>query len=321
MAKVILLAGGGGHTGYAYALAHYLHGKCDFEAIVPEGDTLSQERLSRYAPVRTLIKPRGPKTPLGPFAVRMFKSFVRSSSMFKSKCIMVSTGSNFCMPPCAIAWIRHSPIINIESSVRFTRASKSAKMMARISKITALQWPEQRELIPQGEVFGPMLARPEREPYDGGYILVTGGTYGHRTLFEALDATDLENVVLQAGPYYSEEYIRRHPTWKVIDYSSKFYELIAGAQVVVTHFGETIIDAALVYHKPTIISTNPDWTRTAGINDAVVLAEKVNGVLLDEITPEALVKAIDQARKKKPPRLESGAARLSQRIIEMAERF
>jgi UDP-N-acetylglucosamine:LPS N-acetylglucosamine transferase len=193
--------------------------------------------------------------------------------------------------------------------------------MSRISEITALQWPEQRELIPRGEVFGPMLARAEREPYDGGYILATGGTYGHRTLFEALDDTNLKNVVLQAGPYYSEEYVRRHPTWKVIDYSANFHELIAGAEVVVTHFGETIIDAALVYHKPTIISTNPDWTRTAGIEDASILTEKVNGVLLKEVTPDALLHAIDQARKKKPPRFESGAARLSQRIIEMAEKL
>jgi UDP-N-acetylglucosamine:LPS N-acetylglucosamine transferase len=107
----------------------------------------------------------------------------------------------------------------------------------------------------------------------------------------------------------------------VIDYSTTFHELIAGAEAVVTHFGETIIDAALVYHKPTIISTNPDWTRTAGIKDATILAEKVNGVLLNELTSQALLEAIDQAKKKKPPRLESGAARLSQRIIEMAERF
>ena len=320
MTKVILLAGGGGHTGYAYALAHYLHGKCDLDVIVPEGDKLSYDRLSKYATVRTLIKPRGPKTPLGPFIVGLIKSFMRSSSMVDSKCIMVSTGSNFCMPPCAVAWMHKNPIINIESSVRFTRASKSAKLLSRLSVITALQWPEQRDLIPRGEVFGPMLSRPECESYNGGYILVTGGTYGHRALFEALDATDLENVVLQAGPYYNEDYVRKHPTWKVIDYSAEFHELIAGAEVVMTHFGQTIIDAALVYHKPTIISTNPDWTRTAGFKDATVLAEKVNGVLLNELTPEALLRTIDEARKRKPPRLESGAARLSQRIIEMAER-
>ncbi len=234
---------------------------------------------------------------------------------------MVSTGSNFCMPPCGIAWMKGSPVINIESSVRFTRASKSARLLSRLSTIVALQWPEQKELLPDGEVFGPMLARAEREPYDGGYILVTGGTYGHRTLFEALDSTDIENVTLQAGPYYNEGYAQRHPAWKVIDYSNKFHELIAGSEVVVSHFGETIIDAALVYHKPTVIAVNPDWKRTAGIDDARILAEKVNGVLLEDISPQALMEAISEAKKRKPPRFESGAARLSQRIMEMAERF
>jgi len=166
-----------------------------------------------------------------------------------------------------------------------------------------------------------MLARPEREPFDGGYVLVTGGTYGHRTLFQTLDETKLENVTLQAGPYYNDEYVKNHPTWRVLDYSAKFYELIAGAEVVVTHFGETIIDAALVYHKPTVIAMNPDWTRTAGLKDATILAEKVNAVLLGELTPDSLLNAVEEARKRKPPKLDSGAARLSQRIIEMAERF
>jgi len=321
LAKVILLAGGGGHTGYAYALAHYLVNKCDLEIIVPEEDKLSYDRLVKFAPIRKLIKPRGPTTSTGPFVVGLIKSFTKSSSMFKSKCIMISTGSNFCMPPSAIAWLRRSPLINIESSVRFTRSSKSARMLARFSNIIALQWPEQRELFPQGEVFGPMLARPEREPFDGGYVLVTGGTYGHRTLFQTLDETKLENVTLQAGPYYNDEYVKNHPTWRVLDYSAKFYELIAGAEVVVTHFGETIIDAALVYHKPTVIAMNPDWTRTAGLKDATILAEKVNAVLLGELTPDSLLNAVEEARKRKPPKLDSGAARLSQRIIEMAERF
>jgi len=319
LAKVILLAGGGGHTGYAYALAQYLTNKCDLEIIVPEGDKLSHDRLIKFAPVRELIKPRGPKTPFGQFVIRLIKSFIQSSSMFKSKCIMISTGSNFSMPPSAIAWMKGSQLINIESAVRFTRASKSAKLLARFSKITALHWPEQKEILPQGEVFGPIIARPECEPHDGGYILVTGGTYGHRTLFQAIDATNLKNVILQAGPHYNEEYVKRHPTWKVIDYSTKFYEIVAGAEVVVTHLGETIIDAALVYHKPIVIATNPDWTRTGGIKDAAILVTKVNGVLLDELNPDSLVQAIEEARKRKPPRLESGAVRLCQKIIEMAE--
>ena len=153
-----------------------------------------------------------------------------------------------------------------------------------------------------------MLARPEREPFDGGYVLVTGGTYGHRTLFQTLDETKLENVTLQAGPYYNDEYVKNHPTWRVLDYSAKFYELIAGAEVVVTHFGETIIDAALVYHKPTVIAMNPDWTRTAGLKDATILAEKVNAVLLGG--PRDLLRSAGQADHR---RVEAGEVLLHHR--------
>jgi UDP-N-acetylglucosamine:LPS N-acetylglucosamine transferase len=210
--------------------------------------------------------------------------------------------------------------VNIESSVRFTSASKTTKILARSCTLTALQWNEQKKLLPKGEVFGPLLAKPELEPYNGGYLLVTGGTYGHKLLFHTLDSTNFEKVLLQAGALYSPQYAMKHPSWEVIDYSDKFHELIAGADVVVTHFGETTIDSALVYGKPTVISVNPDWTRTAGLNDAKLLAEKVNAILLTEFSASALLQAIEKAKKTKPPQIQSGADALSKRILEMAEK-
>jgi UDP-N-acetylglucosamine:LPS N-acetylglucosamine transferase len=319
LTKVILLAGGGGHTGYAYALAHYLSGKCEIETYVPEGDKLSHNRLKRFGDVKTLPKPRGPTTPLMPFLSGLAKSFLRSASTFGKKSVVVSTGSNFCLAPCLVAKMNGVPTVNIESSVRFTRASKTTKILAKTATLTALQWDEQKKLLPSGEVFGPMLAKPELEPYDGGYILVTGGTFGHKLLFQAFDATSIEKVLLQAGGLYSPEFARRHPTWKVIDYSDRFHELIAGADVVVTHFGETIIDSALVYGKSTIISVNPDWTRTAGLEDATLMSGKVNGTLLNDFTPDAVMETIERAKKNRPPQIPSGADSLSRRILEMAE--
>lgn len=319
MAKVILLAGGGGHTGYAYALAHYLSGKCEMEIFVPEGDKLSHNRLKRFGDVRTLSKPRGPKTPLAPFLTGLAKSFLRSSLTFNKKSVVVSTGSNFCLAPCIVARMNGVPTVNLESSIRFTSASKTVKILAKTATLTALQWEEQKKLLPKGEVFGPMLAKPELEPYDGGYILVTGGTYGHKLLFQAFDSTKMEKVLLQAGALYDPDFVKRHPSWKVIDYSDRFHELIAGADVVVTHFGETIIDSALVYGKPTVISVNPDWTRTAGIEDATMLAEKVNATLLNDFTPEAVAETIERARKIRPRQISSGAEPLSKQILQMAE--
>ncbi|MGH9910074.1 MAG: hypothetical protein ACRD32_05495, partial [Nitrososphaerales archaeon] len=64
---------------------------------------------------------------------------------------------------------------------------------------------------------------------------------------------------------------------------------------------------------------NPDWTRTAGLDDAIMLSKKVNGVLLNEFTSEALHEAIDKAKKQRPPKLASGAESLSKRILEMVK--
>lgn len=57
--SILILAGGGGHTGYAYALAQALLDKAFLSFIVPEDDTLSQKKLGRFDRVDTLIKARG----------------------------------------------------------------------------------------------------------------------------------------------------------------------------------------------------------------------------------------------------------------------
>jgi len=69
-------------------------------------------------------------------------------------------------------------------------------------------------------------------------------------LFDVVVESDLENVVLQTGRVDPEPYMKKRPDWKVISYSTTFYELVAGADVVVTHFGSTVLEA-LIYRKPT----------------------------------------------------------------------
>ena len=320
MSQIILLAGGGGHTAYAYALAQHLSGKCEMEMIVPQGDQLSVDRLKKFGNVRTLLKPRTTKTALPQFLGGLVKSFLKSSSMIRGRSVVVSTGSNFCLTPSFHAWLDGIPLINLESSIRFTRASKTVKILDRFATITALQWEEQKKLLPHGVVFGPLLAKPEVKPYNGGYILVTGGTFGHKLLFETLDSSNIEKVVLQAGALYTTAYSKNHPSWKVIDYTDHFHDLIAGADVVVTHFGETIIDSALVYGKPTVISVNPEWTRTVGLDDATILASKVNGVMLKEFSSQSLTDAIEQAKLQKTPQVVNGAQLLSKSILELVEK-
>jgi len=315
--EILILAGGGGHTGYAYALAQALHGKVSLSFFVPEGDRLSEKRLSKFGKIGFFIKPRGPKTPTYKFAVRLAKAFAEAVRKVPREInALVSSGSNFCIPAALTAWFKGIPIINIESSVRFTEASKTVKILHPFSDITALQWEEQKKLLGGGTVVGPLLPKPEIEPWNGGYILITGGTYGHRLLFDAAKESSLTNVVLQTGRIDPQPYMKSHPEWKVITLTEKFHELLAGADVVVTHFGSTVLDA-LVYKKPTVIVPNPEWTRTAGVEDAKYLAKKVNAALVSDITPQNLLEAIEEVKKRKIPKFPDGAENLAEKIIEM----
>jgi len=315
--EILILAGGGGHTGYAYALAQALQGKIDMSFLVPEGDTLSEKRMKQFGKVSSLVKPRGPKTPAHIFACRMAKSFAESLwKVSRNISALVSTGSNFCIPPALTAWFKGIPIINIESSVRFTVASKTAKFLQPFADITALQWEEQKKLLEDGVVVGPLLRKPEIKPWNGGYILVTGGTYGHRALFDTIKKSPATNVVLQTGRIDPEPYRKAHPEWKIVTLTERFHELLAGADVVVTHFGSTILDA-LVYRKHIVVVPNPEWTRTAGAEDAEFLAKKANAVLVSEITLENLSNAIKEAKERKVPVFMNGAEILANKILEL----
>ncbi len=313
--RVLILAGGGGHTGIAYALAQVLHKRVSLAFLAPDGDAWSERRLSKFGRVEFLTKPRGPKTQAHIFALRLAKAFMNSVGLDLSEFdVVVSTGSNFCVPPALLAWIKRVPVVNIESLIRFTKPSKTAFALQPFSALTALQWKEQKRLL-KGVVVGPTLCKPETKSWNGGYILVSGGTFGHKLLFDALSASNLSNVVLQTGKVNPKPYIKRHPEWNVITFTERFHELLAGAELVVTHFGGTALDAA-IYGKPAVLAPNPEWTRTAGIEDAEYLARKINAVLVSPIDLETLLDAINEARKRTIPTLPDGAENLANMLMK-----
>ncbi|MEM3766720.1 MAG: glycosyltransferase [Candidatus Bathyarchaeia archaeon] len=315
--NVLILAGGGGHTAYGYALAQRLYERANLHFLVPEDDRLSYERLSKFGSVGFLLKPREAKTPTREFVPRLIKAFIEAFNKVPSEFdVVVSTGSNFCIPPSIFAWMKGIPVVNIESSVRFTKASKSALLLQPFSAITVLQWEEQKKLLKRGTVLGPLIPKPEVQPWNGGYILVTGGTLGHKKLFDIISESKLKNVVLQTGKVDPEPYRKRHPEWKILEHSAKFYELVAGADVVVTHFGATILEA-VVYRKPTVVIPNPEWTRTAGIEDAQHYVRKVNAVLISEIALENILNAIEKAKENYLPTLPDGAENLAKMILNL----
>jgi UDP-N-acetylglucosamine--N-acetylmuramyl-(pentapeptide) pyrophosphoryl-undecaprenol N-acetylglucosamine transferase len=314
--RLLILAGGGGHTGFAYALAQRLENRATMSFLIPEGDNLSFKRLSNFGKVDTLVKPRGAKTPTNEFLYKLCQAFSSSrKKVTKDFDVVVSTGSNFCIPPAFAALSKKIKLVNIEGAVRFTRASLTARILQPFSAITALPWPEQKKLL-KGTVVGPLLHKQEIEPYNGGYILVTGGTLGHKELFDVVNESDLKNVVLQTGEVDPEPYMKRHSEWKIIRYSSKFAELLAGAELVVTHFGSTALETA-VYNKPAVMVVNPEWTRTVGKTDAELFAKKVGVTILPRLSLDCLLESIEEAKKQKRPVLKDGAEALADIILKL----
>ena len=317
MRKVVLTASGGGHTGYAVALAQRLVGKAEMFFLVPEGDTWTEAKVRGLGRVAWTKKARGPTDPLWKALPGLLMAGWQGLRTIPGDYeVFVSSGSNHSVPPALAAKAKGLKLVNVESSVRFTRASLSALALKPISDLTVLQWPEQEEILPGGVVVGPLYELPAYEPRDEGYILITGGTYGHKALFEAASELDLDNVVLQTGRLDPGPYKVKHPDWVVFRFDPDFGRWLAGASVVVSHLGKTVIDAALSYRKPVVIAPNPEWRHTAGWEDAEILAEKLNAVLLEELSPEALRSAIEEARGRRPPRYRDGAGELAKIILE-----
>ncbi|MGD2066506.1 MAG: hypothetical protein PVI43_04985, partial [Candidatus Bathyarchaeota archaeon] len=141
--RVLILAGGGGHTGFAYALAQRLKNRASMRFLIPEGDTSSHKRLSKFGKVNCILKSRGAKTPTGAFTYNLAKAFTNSMmKVTRESNVVVSTGSNFCIPPAVVAFLKGIPLVNLEGEARFIGASKTARILQPFSAITALQWPE-----------------------------------------------------------------------------------------------------------------------------------------------------------------------------------
>lgn len=309
--RILILAGSGGHTGYAYALAQaLLRFNTELTFLTPVDEPHSMAKLRSLGKVYPLVKPRGPRTSWPSFLKNLVKSFLSSSRQVNQKFdLVVSTGSNFCLAPSIIAWLKGIPLVNIESSERFVTVSKTARVLRPIAKITALAWPEQKTRI-EGTVVGPLMPKPKYHRKGVGYTLVTGGTYGHKALFDALNKTTLENIVLQTNGEDPGQYRKDHPLWEVFSFTKNFEWLLAGADVVVTHYGYTVLEAT-AHGKPVVIVPNPEWTLAPSLRDAAYMVQKINGVLLRTLTPDGLERAVDEARGRSVPKMLDGANNLA----------
>jgi len=314
--RIGITASGGGHTGYAVSIAQRLAGAAEIVFYVPSGDVWTMSKVRKYGGYVEIIKPRGPNEGLSKLVRGMPRAMLQSLKHVKNIDVLISTGSNHSVAPAIAAWLRGIPVVNIESSVRFTRPSSSAKSLSLIADLTVLQWEEQKRILPKGVVFGPLYEKPEYAVEDRGYILVTAGTYGYKRLFDAISSLNLERVVLQTGRVDPSIYRGKKPGWVVFDYDPEFSRWIAGASLVITHLGKTVIDSALTYRKPTIVVPNPEWRLTAGAEDAKILAEKLGICYQESLDPEALKVSIEECWGKIPREYRDGAAELAKYILE-----
>jgi UDP-N-acetylglucosamine:LPS N-acetylglucosamine transferase len=315
--RVLILAGGGGHTSIALALAQALKGKAETSFLIPEGDQLSHELLSPFGAVDELIKGRYPQTSNLLFPFRLAASFYNSlPKVTKEYNAVVSTGSNFCIPPAVIAWLKGVPVVNIESRVAITKPSKTGSLLTHFSKHTLLQWDEQKKAL-EGTVVGPIFPEKRFEAKDSGYIVVTGGTEGHKRLFDTVIELDLKHVIMQTGKVDPTPYRARRPKWTIIEYSTEFERLVAESSLVITHQGGGTIFETVLYGKPLIIVFNPDIPRTANTDDIRVLAVKVGAPFLEEADAEKIRAHIAEARTTPRPNFENGRAKAAEIILTL----
>ena len=153
---------------------------------------------------------------------------------------------------------------------------------------------------------------------DKGYILVACGTHGYEKLVNVITRLDYDKVVIQTGRVGYKKYKERRPNWIFFDFDPDFAKWLSGASLVISHFGQTVIDAALTYRKPVIIVPNPKWVLGATLRDAEALAKKLRIKMIIKPTPQKLKKAIEESFDKKPRYYPSGAPIAAKVIEEIA---
>jgi len=318
MGRILLTAAPGGHSGYAYAIGYHLSRMGLEVHFLTTGSEWLVEKLSRVGQVHTAPMPRRPGEPLAATLHRWPGALVRAwrvVAKFKPAAL-VACGSNFSIPPALAARLRGIPLYNVESIVRILEPGRTPRILHRISRATLLHWPEQLRHYPGGRVVGPIYEPPEYSPRDEGYVLVTAGTLGNAELFKAVVESGLPGrAVIQTGRVDPEPLRRLRPDWVYIRYTPDLGRLISGASVVVTQFpGMTSATAALAYSKPVVMVPARHLRLSASLDNARVYAKKIGAVYLEEVTPEAILEAIEGARRT-PRQSHPDGAREAARII------
>lgn len=305
MEKHLLIAAGyGGHSGYAYAVANSLLRKGFRRNIIliAEGYEFLVEKFRGYGDIYTLVLPRRPGEGLLRTLPRWIRAFAESGRVISYREIgaVFASGSNFSIPPGITGLLmRGSALFTIEAIEHFTTRSRSVGLLEKIGARVFLHWEEQLELFPRGIVVGPVYEPPIYDSRDEGYVLVTTGTLGHPSLFSAIDKLGLDKVVMQTGDVDPSPYQKKRPSWVLFRYTSDIHKWISGASLVITQQGVTAAISALAYRKPTIIVWNPRVVLGAELQEVEMYAERIGAMFLKKPDVASLRKAIELAERPK----------------------
>lgn len=317
--KILLSAGGGGHTGYALALGQALASKASLMFLVDEHDSLSIARLSSLGKVAAVRKPRQPETSFWRFIYQFFLCGLQSFWIWVKyrPDVVVSTGSNIAIPICIIGKVFGSKVVSVEDSVRVLSPSKTSKYLDLISEVILLQWREQQKFHSKKAKYVGLLLPSVAPSTRNGRIVISPGSFGFKELYDIAVKTGLNDVTMTIADLDVAQYSK--PGWVVVNRLIGLDEVLASARVVVTHLGYTIWEA-LNYRVPVVIIPNPKWRRSS-VREmeqvALFIQEKGYGIYLpiDGLTPQKLEGCVSRADKMNMPPVERGTEKAARLIL------
>ena len=328
MARILVLAGYGGHAGYAYAVLYHLRHAYnvpveDIDVLVPQGYEWVREKLRGLGSVREAPLPRKPNEPFLKTLHRWPGALFRGMRECKGYNVVLATGSNFSLPHAAACLLkRRARVFVIEAVDRVITASKTPKILSWLGATPVLAWKEQKRNYLRGVIVGPIYEPPVYEARDEGFILVTTGTLGLPRLYKALGRLGLDNIVVQSGDVPVDEVKEINPKWRVFQYTPELTRLIARASIVITHFpGMTGVTARLAYKKPVVLVQSWRHKLSADPREGPLFAEKLRVPYIKAPEPKSLAKALEEARSMVPPSYPNGAFVTAGIIVGEYKRF
>lgn len=316
--KGLIVAGYGGHAGYAFAVAYELvKAGTKLDVLLPRGHEYLAKKFNGIGRVYYMTLPRRPLEPFHKGLHRWFIAFIESLKIALEEYDFVFTsGSNFSVPPSTtLRLLKKTPLYVLEDVNRFTKPAKAVKALRAFGATTLLQWNEQKALYPDGVIVGPVYEPALYRPRNEGYLLVTLGTIGSHEVFNTVVKLDIEKAVVQTGDIDPKLYSKEKPNWTFFRYTEDLHWWLAGASAVITHPGTTAVTARLAYNKPVVIVYTKRHSPLYPKSDVKKLAEKLGAVLVEAVSPEALIKALKEAEKLSRPSLRNGAIEISRIIV------